>query len=86
VSALLQVLKDAEHAAVTGAIHACRDADDYIVIETAINGHADVLVSRDDDLKRSPEVTATLPEHGIEVLSVQHLLERLEQPPSHTGV
>jgi hypothetical protein len=33
-----------------------------------------VLVSRDDDLKRAPEVTAFLAEHGIRVLSVQQFL------------
>jgi len=56
------------------------------VIETAINGHADVLVSRDDDLKRSPEVNTTQAEHGIQVLSVQQFLNALHeaeaQPPA----
>jgi predicted nucleic acid-binding protein len=49
-----------------------------MVIETAINGRADMLVSRDDDLKRSPQVTATLAERGSRVLSVQRFLDALD--------
>ncbi len=70
--AVLLVLQDGELTAVTGSVRVCRDPDDDMVIGTATNGHADVLVSRDDELKRSPEVAATLSEHGIQVLSIQH--------------
>jgi putative PIN family toxin of toxin-antitoxin system len=79
VQALLVVLGDGELAEVTGAIRVCRDPDDDMVIETAINGQVDVLVSRDDDLKRSPQVAATLLEHGVQVLSVQRFLDHLEE-------
>ena len=50
-----------------------------MVIETAINGDADVLVSRDDDLKRAPEVAAVLAEHGVRVLTVQRSLNALDE-------
>jgi len=83
--ALLLVLQDAELAEVTGSIQVCRDPDDDMVIETAINGHADVLVSRDDDLKRSPEVTSTLLEHGIQVLTVQQFLDALDETAGHAN-
>ena len=56
---------------VDGTVHVCRDPEDDMVIETAINGRADVLVSHDDGLKRSPEVAAALREHNIQVLTVQ---------------
>jgi len=82
---LLQTMREGELTEVTGTVRVCRDPDDDMVIETAINGHADVLVSRDDDLKRSPEVAETLAEHRIQVLSVQQFLNALHeaeaQPP-----
>jgi predicted nucleic acid-binding protein len=54
----------------------CRDADDDAVIETALVGQADALVTRDDDLK-SPELTIALEAHSLAVLTVRHLLVRL---------
>ena len=65
----------AELAVVGGEVQICRDPKDDMVIETAINGHADALVSRDDDLKRAPEVVSLLAERGIRVLSVQRFLD-----------
>jgi len=65
----------AELAVVRGEAQICRDPKDDMVIETAINGHADALVSRDDDLKRAPEVVSLLAERGIRVLSVQRFLD-----------
>ena len=63
---LLALLAErAETAAVTGAVRVCRDPRDDMVIETAITGRAAALVSRDDDLKRSPEVAAALGERGV---------------------
>lgn len=68
-----------EQVVVTGGVRVCRDPKDDMVIETAINGRADVLVSRDADLKRAPEVAAALAEHGIRVLTVQHFLDALDE-------
>jgi putative PIN family toxin of toxin-antitoxin system len=64
---------------ISGDVHVCRDPDDDAVIETALVGRADVLVTRDDDLKRAPEVAAVLAEAGIEVLSVQRFLDHLDE-------
>lgn len=61
----------------TGTLHLCRDPDDDLMLETALNGGAKFAVSRDDDLKRDQELIARMLEQGIEVLSVQHFLERL---------
>jgi putative PIN family toxin of toxin-antitoxin system len=83
--ALLLLLGDSELAEVTGSVEVCRDPDDNMVNETAINGHADVLVSRDDDLKRSPEVAHTLLEHGIQVLTVQRFLDALDEAASQAN-
>jgi putative PIN family toxin of toxin-antitoxin system len=61
----------------TGTLHLCRDPDDDLMLETALNGNAKFAVSRDDDLKRDQELISRMLEHGIEVLSVQRFLERL---------
>lgn len=61
----------------TGNLHLCRDPDDDLMLETALNGNAVFAVSRDDDLKRDQELISRMLEHGIEVLSVQRFLERL---------
>lgn len=40
----------AEWTSITGAIHLCRDPNDDKVLETALAGHADFLVTGDADL------------------------------------
>ena len=62
----------------TGTLRLCRDPDDDLMLETALNGNATFAVSRDDDLKRDPELISRMLEQGIEVLSVQRFLDRLE--------
>lgn len=69
----------ADVAAVTGTVHLCRDPDDDVLIETARNGGATMLVTRDDDLKRDWDLIQILAAEGIEVLSVRQFLERLEE-------
>jgi uncharacterized protein len=58
-----------------GVLRICRDPRDDILLETAILGKADYIVSRDDDMKRDLAVIAYLRERGIEVLSVSQFLE-----------
>lgn len=60
-----------------GELRVCRDPDDDILIETAVIGQADLLVTRDDDLKDDREVVAFLQRAGVEVVSVSNLLERM---------
>ena len=57
-----------------GSLRLCRDPDDDIVIETALVGRADVVVTRDDDLKGSPEVVSFLAELGVPVRTVRRFL------------
>lgn len=55
-----------------------------MIIETALNGRADALVSRDEDVTRAPEVVGALAERGIAVLTVQRFLGALsETEPTH---
>jgi predicted nucleic acid-binding protein len=49
-----------------------------MVIETAVRGRADMLVTRDDDLKGSSEVMEYLDAVGVAVVSVQRFLDILE--------
>jgi len=68
----------AEIVEVSGAMRLCRDPDDDVVLETALNGQADVLVSRDEDLSRDLDLIALLEERGIRVLTVRRFLAELE--------
>ncbi len=63
---------------VTGTIHVCRDPDDDVILETAMRGRADTVVSRDEDIKGDAELVQLLQEEGIEVLSVQRCLDILD--------
>lgn len=63
--------------AVRGIVHLCRDPDDDVVIETAQNGRADALATRDDDLKRDWDLVRLLRAEGIQVLSVRQFLDAL---------
>jgi putative PIN family toxin of toxin-antitoxin system len=61
-----------------GDLRLCRDPDDDVVLETAVNGRADVLVTRDEDLSRDLDLTALLEERGVRVLTVRHFLAEIE--------
>jgi putative PIN family toxin of toxin-antitoxin system len=67
-----------EVVALAGDIAVCRDPDDDTVIETALRGNADVLVSGDKDLTDAPEVAQALEEFGVRVLTVARFVEELE--------
>ena len=62
-----------------GQLRICRDPDDDVVIETAMVGGADVVVTRDDDLKGAPEVISFLGELGIPVRSVRQFLAEMAE-------
>ncbi|MCB1742055.1 MAG: putative toxin-antitoxin system toxin component, PIN family [Gammaproteobacteria bacterium] len=47
---LVELAAVAEWTAITGAVHVCRDPDDDKLLETAIAGRADLLVTGDSDL------------------------------------
>jgi uncharacterized protein len=63
---------------VIGTLTLCRDPDDNVVIETAAVGPADMLVTRDDDLKGDADLVRVLAAGGIEVLSVRRFLAALD--------
>jgi putative PIN family toxin of toxin-antitoxin system len=78
VAALLALIREqAEVVAVTGTLALCRDPKDDIVLETAVVGGADTLVTRDDDLKGESDLVRALSERGVAVLSVQRFLDAI---------
>jgi len=60
----------------SGRIHVCRDPFDNMVIETALVGKAEILVTRDDGLKDDSEVIRYLRHHGVSILSVNRFVEK----------
>jgi predicted nucleic acid-binding protein len=56
-----------------------------MVIETAIQGKADYLVSRDDDVKRDLAVVDHIEAYGIRVVSVRQFIELLRQREKKRG-
>lgn len=62
-----------------GVLRLCRDPEDNLVLETALLGKAQYMVTRDDDLKRDLELIRRMEEQGVQVLSVRQFLKRLEK-------
>lgn len=65
-----------------GTLRVCRDPKDNIILETAIEGIADFLVSRDEDLTRDLNLIRYLRAYGVEAVTIAQFLRRLEQDPS----
>ena len=49
------------------------------MLETAVVGRADFLVSRDDDVKDDDELVKEMERRNVTVLSVARFLEQLEK-------
>jgi len=62
-----------------GVLRICRDEKDDVMLETAIMGLADYIVTRDDDIKGDLSLIAHLHEHDIEVMSVAQFLSLLSE-------
>jgi len=72
ITDLLNLLQTgAELVPVAGTLQICRDPKDDMVIETAVSGRADAVVTGDKDLTDAVEVTDYLAEQGIQVLSIR---------------
>lgn len=65
---------------VKGRVAICRDPDDNVVLETAIQGAVEYLVTRDDDMKHDPGVNRYMRRHRIQVMSVSRFLAILSPP------
>lgn len=80
ITELVALLRERGQAVlVSGTIRICRDPDDDVVLETAQNGGADALVTRDDDLKSDWDLIQLLATQGTQVLSVRRFLAALAE-------
>jgi uncharacterized protein len=66
-----------------GTLRTCRDPDDDEILEAAIHGKAQYLVTRDDDLKRDLDLIKMARGNRVRVVSVRQFLRRLSRrvPP-----
>lgn len=80
VDTVLQLLEDRGVRVVpTGRLHLCRDPRDDFLLETAILGRAQFLISRDEDLTRDLDLLDQMRSHGIQVLTVNDFLKVLRE-------
>ena len=70
---------------ISGDLRLCRDPDDDIILETAIQGKATYVVSRDEDMTRDLDLIDALRERGIEAITVQRLIDRLRLDAPRAG-
>jgi putative PIN family toxin of toxin-antitoxin system len=60
------LLRRAVLVVISGQVNLCRDQRDYMFLETAIEGRAGYLISRDDDLKGDSDLCEQMRVHGVE--------------------
>jgi putative PIN family toxin of toxin-antitoxin system len=66
---------------ISGDLKICRDPDDNDILEAAILGKSQYLVTRDDDLKRDLDLIRALRRRRVRVVSVRQFLRRLSRRP-----
>jgi len=66
-----------EHVLLEGKIALCRDKDDDMILETALNGKAKYLVTRDNDIKFDKQVSSFLKQYDISVKTVAQFMDAL---------
>ena len=64
---------------IAGDLKICRDPDDDEILEAAIVGQSQYLVTRDDDLKRDLDLIKALRRRRVRVVSVRQFLRRLSR-------
>ncbi len=75
---LASIVAVAQLVPVSGDIRLCRDPDDDVILETAIQGRASYVVSRDEDVTRDLDLINHLRDQGIETITVQRLINQLQ--------
>lgn len=63
-----------------GVLDHCRDPDDNYLIEMALLGHADYLVTEDADLVEDPAIVRFLGERGVQVVRIAEFVKVLSEP------
>ena len=77
VSLLVAIRERGEFVSIPGDLKVCRDPNDDVVIETAIRGKVDALVTLDKDLLEDANVLAVLAAAGVRVLMPGQFLAEL---------
>lgn len=62
-----------------GGINLCRDHKDNMVLETAIKGEVDYLLTRDDDIKLDLNLISEMNKQNIKVVTVSQFLEMFDK-------
>jgi uncharacterized protein len=75
---LILIEERADYALLSGKVNICRDGDDNAIIDTAISGNAEYIVSRDDDIKFDKAVSDFLSQYNISTITVAKFLDLLE--------
>lgn len=57
----------------------CRHPNDDSILNTAIAGEAEYLISRDDDIKRDKKLISKMKSQGVTILSVQAFLDKINR-------
>ena len=55
----------------------CRDPKDHPVLATAIDGHADAIITGDADLRADDRLRTAMGQHGVELWGVDRLFEQI---------
>jgi putative PIN family toxin of toxin-antitoxin system len=76
---IILIEEKSEHVFPSGTLELCRDKDDNFILETALYGRVEYLVTRDDDLKFDLNVSDFLLKNGIVVISVSKFLTVLSK-------
>ncbi|MDZ4163555.1 MAG: putative toxin-antitoxin system toxin component, PIN family [Smithellaceae bacterium] len=76
---LVLIEERSETVVLSNDVKICRDINDNMVIETAIKGRAEYLVTRDDDIKQDRIVSSFLQQYRVSILSVADFLSLLEK-------
>jgi uncharacterized protein len=80
IKELLLLLEErSEHVILNGNIDVCRDKDDNLILETAIKGRVNFIVTRDDDIKFDKKVSDFLNKYGILIASVAKFLSLINK-------
>lgn len=71
---LILIEERSEHVLLSGNISICRDKDDNLILETAIKGQAQYIVTRDDDIKFDNNVSSFLKKYDVTIRSIAQFL------------
>jgi uncharacterized protein len=71
------IAERADVVATTGRSFGCRDPKDEALLEAAVVGPADLIVTRDDDLKGDGDLVTKMSEAGVAIVSVATFLRLL---------